>query len=75
MRQRAQVGCSLLHLTFDAAHISHDALNFGFRCLCEAVDLGAEVGGDMVEAVVTISVIVAEGCHCEGCGVECMSDM
>lgn len=65
IRQRAQMGCSLLHLTFDAAHVSHEALSFGFLSLFEAVVLAAEVGGGMA-AEGGISMLVGGSGHCDG---------
>lgn len=40
-KHRPQMGCSLLHLTLDAAHASHEARSLGRRSLS---DFGAEVG-------------------------------
>ena len=62
------MGCSLLHLTLEAAHISHEARSFSFRSLFADDDLGTEVGEDMVEAV--LDPVEPEGeCHCKDSGV------
>jgi hypothetical protein len=65
--QRAQIGCSLLHLTLEAAQASQEARSFGLRSLSEE-DLGAEVGdvmdmGDMVGIDVGLSSTI-DDCHC-----------
>jgi hypothetical protein len=48
--QRAQIGCSLLHLTLEAAQASHEARSLGLRSLSDE-DLGAEVGDVTVDVV------------------------
>jgi hypothetical protein len=58
--QRAQVGCSLLHLTFEAAQESHEALSFKLLVFLGADVLGAEVGEDMLSVVVLLSIITGE---------------
>jgi hypothetical protein len=50
-KQRAQMGCSLLHLTLDAAQASQEARNLGLRSLSDA-DLGADVGDVRVGVVI-----------------------
>jgi hypothetical protein len=52
--QRAQIGCSLLHLTLEAAQASHEARSLGLRSLSDE-DLGAEVG-DVTVGVVMVGV-------------------
>jgi hypothetical protein len=47
--QRAHIGCSLLHLTFEAAQESHEARSFSFLSLIGKGVFGVEVGEDMVE--------------------------
>jgi hypothetical protein len=47
---RAQIGCSLLHLTLEAAQASHEARSLGLRSLSDE-DLGAEVGDVTVDVV------------------------
>jgi hypothetical protein len=69
--QRVQVGCSLLHLTLEAAQASHEARSLGLRSL-SADDLGAEVGDLMlsVDMVVGVDVGVSSwicDCHCAVC--------
>ena len=54
-RQRAQFGCSLLHLTFDAAQASHEALSFRFPSRRGVNGLGAEVGVDILSGVLLLS--------------------
>jgi hypothetical protein len=53
-KQRPQIGCSLLHLTLDAAQASQEARSFGLRSLSD-VDLGADVG-DVRVGVVMVGV-------------------
>jgi uncharacterized protein YunC (DUF1805 family) len=66
---RPQMGCSLLHLTLEAAQASHEARSFGLRSLSE--DLGAEVGDLMIEADkvgVEVGLPSTIGdCHCAVC--------
>lgn len=61
--QRAQMGCCLLHLTFDAAQASHEARSLGFRSGTALEDCWA----DVVESVDMVEVVEAEGdgddCH------------
>ena len=46
--QRWQIGCSLLHLTLEAAQASHEARSLGRRSLSALdEDVGAEVGDGM----------------------------
>lgn len=42
--QRWQIGCSLLHLTLEAAQASHEARSFGFLSGTAFEGWGAEVG-------------------------------
>jgi hypothetical protein len=75
---RPQMGCSLLHLTLEAAQASHEARSFGLRSLSEDLgaevdDLGAEVGDLMIE-VDKVGVEVGlpstiGDCHCAVCNV------
>ena len=44
--QRVQMGCSLLHLTLEAAQASQEARSFGLR---SAADLGVVVAGRGVD--------------------------
>ena len=67
--QRVQIGCSLLHLTFEAAHASHEARSLGLFCLSDEDDFGAEIGEDMTGADVWPSGTM-ELCHCEVDGVK-----
>jgi hypothetical protein len=55
-RQRAQIGCSLLHLTFDAAQESHEARSFKFLSFPGVDSLGAEVGIDILDIVFFFSI-------------------
>ena len=66
---RAQMGCSLLHLTFEAAHASHEARSLGLRSL--SADFGAEVG-DLIEGadVAGVDLLLSstiDACHCAVC--------
>lgn len=51
--QRAHKGCSLEHLTFEAAQASHEARSLSLRSLSDLHLLGAAVDEDMMK--VTIS--------------------
>jgi hypothetical protein len=66
------MGCSLLHLTLEAAQASHEARSFGLRSLFNE-DLGAEVGGLITEIRkdgVEVGLPSTTGdCHCAVCGV------
>jgi hypothetical protein len=71
-KHRPQMGCSLLHLTLEAAQASHEARSLGLRSLSDE-DLGAEVG-DLVVAVdmdgVEVGLWSTNGdCHCVVCDV------
>lgn len=50
--QRAQIGCSLLHLTLEAAQASHEARSFGFLSGVEGLEdpegteVGESIGGE-----------------------------
>jgi len=68
-----QFGWSLLHLTFEAAHASHEARSFGRRSLSTFEDLGAEVGEGTADVEIGASSTVGAGCHC--CGVCGMKDI
>lgn len=46
---RAQVGCSLEHLTLEAAQASQEALNLGLRSFACAAPFGADVDEDMMK--------------------------
>lgn len=67
MEQRPHIGCSLLHLTLEAAQASHEALSLGFRSLSDEADLGAEVGEDMMEIEWSSTMGL---CHCEVDGIK-----
>lgn len=58
MEQRAQVGCSLLHLTFDAAQESQEARSFGLLYFLGIDGLGAEVGDDILSVVFFLSIMI-----------------
>ena len=58
--QRAQLGCSLLHLTFDAAQESHEALSFSFLSLPDEIFLVVEVGEDMMGVDVGLLMLTSE---------------
>jgi hypothetical protein len=71
-KHRPQMGCSLLHLTLEAAQASHEARSLGLRSLSDE-DLGAEVG-DLVAVVdmedVQAGLLSTNGdCHCVVCDV------
>jgi hypothetical protein len=71
-KHRPQMGCSLLHLTLEAAQASHEARSFGLRSLFNE-DLGAEVG-DLITEIrkdgVEVGLPSTTGdCHCAVCGV------
>jgi hypothetical protein len=57
---RAQVGCSLLHLTFDAAQESHEALSFRLLIFLGVDVFGADVGEDMLSDVFLLSIMTGE---------------
>ena len=69
VEQRAQIGCSLLHLTLEAAHASHEARSLGLFCLSKEDDFGAEVGEDMIGVDVGPSSTIGL-CQCEVDGVK-----
>jgi hypothetical protein len=50
----------LLHLTFDAAQESHEALSFSFLSLPDEGVLGDEVGDDMMEVDVGLLIMTGE---------------
>jgi hypothetical protein len=70
----AQIGCSLLHLTFEAAQASQEARSLGLRSLSdEDFGAGAEVG-DLIEGADVIGVeellsSTIGACHCAVCDV------
>lgn len=66
---RAQMGCSLLHLTLEAAQASHEARSFGLRSLA---DFGVVVAGRGVEVGGMGWLGVSGGCHS---GVCCLNSM
>jgi hypothetical protein len=67
--QRAQIGCSLLHLTLEAAHASHEARSLGLRSV---FDLGADVGIDRrgVAGAEVGRPWVSDGCHSGVCDLK-----
>lgn len=69
--QRAQMGCSLLHLTLEAAHASHEARSLSLFCLSTEDSFGAEGGRDMRGVDVGPSSTIGL-CHCEVDGVKDM---
>lgn len=69
VEQRAHIGCSLLHLTFEAAQASHEALSLGLRSLSEEDDLGADVGERMIGVDLEWSSTIGL-CQCEVDGVK-----
>lgn len=56
------MGCSLLHLTLEAAQESHEARSLGFRSGTALEGWGAEIG-EMVGGVVEGPIANGE-CHC-----------
>jgi hypothetical protein len=60
--QRAQVGCSLLHLTFEAAQESHEARSFSFFSLPDKNAFCAEVSEDMIAVGLGLSKMTVD-CH------------
>lgn len=67
--QRAQMGCSLLHLTLEAAQASQEALSLGLRSVA---DLGVVVAGRGVDVGGMGWDGVSGGCHS---GVCCLNSM
>jgi hypothetical protein len=63
------MGCSLLHLTFEAAHESHEARSLGLR---SREDLGADVGDRRGEAGAVGWVMVSGACHSGVCDLKSM---
>jgi hypothetical protein len=84
VEHRPQIGCSLLHLTFEAAQASQEARSFGLRSLSD-LDLGAEVGTEVGAEVGALSEVrgiggleigcssCIDGCH--GAGGDEVKDM